>query len=168
MGPSTSRGATTEMADLRSGGRPREPRDTGASPDAQSLNGRPLPTRTGPTQPIHGGLAVADSGSAGRTPPAKKPRPDPGPLRIAIGLTGVATASALVSAFLAPPVGGTPGARTTATETIVAPAAPQPVQHITRYVQLAPGQTAPPQAVIQQAPAPKPRVVIVTTKQSGG
>jgi hypothetical protein len=98
---------------------------------------------------------------------AKKPRPDPGPLRIAIGLTGVATASALVSAFLAPSAGGTAGAGTTTTETTLAPVPAQAVQHITRYVQLAPGQTAPPQAVVQQAPAPKPRVVIVTTKQSG-
>lgn len=97
----------------------------------------------------------------------KKPRPDPGPLRIALGLTGVAAASALVSAFLAPSVGRSAGTGATITETVVG--APNPiVQHITRYVQLAPGETAPPQAVIQQAPAPKPRVVIVTTKQSGG
>ena len=95
-----------------------------------------------------------------------KQRPDPGPLRIALGLTGVAAASALVSAFLAPSAGRTAGAGTTMTETTVATA--PTVQHITRYVQLAPDETAPPQAVVQQAPAPQPRVVIVTTKQSGG
>jgi len=110
---------------------------------------------------------MGDPAHVGRTPMAKKPRPDPGPLRIAIGLTGMATASALISAFLAPSAGGTAGTGTTTTETILAPVPTQAVQHITRYVQLAPGQTAPPQAIVQQAPAPKPRVVIVTTKQSG-
>ena len=45
---------------------------------------------------------------------------------------------------------------------------PQPaVQHVTRYVTLKPGQTAPPQAIVQQQPAPAPRTVIVQTRQSG-
>jgi hypothetical protein len=123
---------------------------------------RPLPARSSAARPIPTRGRAADALAAGRAPVVKKPRPDPGPLRIAIGLTGVAAASALVSAFLAPSVGGT-----TTTQTTVVAVPAQPVQHITRYVQLAPGQTPPPQAVIQQAPAPKPRVVIVTTKQSG-
>ena len=103
-----------------------------------------------------------------RTATERKPRPDPGPLRIAIGLTGMATASALVTAFLSPAAGVTAGVGATVTDPIVTTAAvPEPaVRHVTRYVQLQPGQTAPPKAVIQQAPAPKPRVVIVTTKQS--
>lgn len=104
-----------------------------------------------------------------RPPAERKPRPDPGPIRIAIGLTGMATASALVTAFLSPVAGVTAGVVATVTDPIVtAAAAPQQtIRHVTRYVQLQPGQTAPPQAVVQQAPAPKPRVVIVTTKQSG-
>ena len=112
---------------------------------------------------------------APRIPAERKPRPDPGPLRIAIGLTGMATASALMTAFLGSAAGANAGtgasvadvAATSAAAAAVA-AAPKPVvRHVTRYVQLAPGQTAPPRAVVQQAPASKPRVVIVTTKQSG-
>lgn len=149
------------MADLRSGGRPREARD------ARPALARPLPDRSTATRPLATRGNAADPVRAGRAAIVKKPRPDPGPLRIALGLTGVAAASALVSAFLAPSVGRSAGTGATITETVVG--APNPiVQHITRYVQLAPGETAPPQAVIQQAPAPKPRVVIVTTKQSGG
>lgn len=102
----------------------------------------------------------------------RKPRPDPGPLRIAIGLTGMATASALMTAFLGPAAGATPvvGTNTatgvSATDSVAAISS-QAVRHVTRYVQLAPGQTPPPKAVVQQAPVPKPRVVVVTTRQSG-
>ena len=43
-----------------------------------------------------------------------------------------------------------------------------PVQHVVQYVQLLPGQTPPPNATVSQAaPAPTPRVVVVTTRQSG-
>lgn len=97
----------------------------------------------------------------------RKPRPDPGPIRIAIGLTGMATASALMTAFLGPPAGANAGAAASATDSTVAAAPSQAVRHVTRYVQLAPGQTLPPKAVVQQAPAPTPRVVVVATKQSG-
>lgn len=98
----------------------------------------------------------------------KKPRPDPGPIRIAIGLTGMATASALMTAFLGSAAGANAGSGSGATDAAVVAAAPsQAVRHVTRYVQLAPGQTPPPKAVVQQAPAPTPRVVVVATKQSG-
>lgn len=110
------------------------------------------------------GGAAPNPTTAGRTAVVRKARPDPGPLRIAIALTGMATASALVSAFLAPSAGANGGTTTTVTAADV-PAAS--IRHVTRYVQLQPGQTAPPTALVQQAPAPKPRVVVVTTKQSG-
>ena len=103
----------------------------------------------------------------------RKPRPDPGPIRIAIGLAGMATASALMTALLSPASGATAAVSSSAatgaisTDSTVAEIASQAVRHVTRYVQLAPGQTAPPQAVVRQAPAPKPRVVVVTTRQSG-
>ena len=85
---------------------------------------------------------------------------------MAVALTGIATASALISAFLTPSVGV--DATTTETSTTVAAAPSDAVKHIVRYVQLQPGQTAPLNAIVKQAPAPKPRVVVVTTKQSGG
>jgi hypothetical protein len=110
------------------------------------------------------GGAAPNQTTPGRSAVVRKARPDPGPLRIAIALTGMATASALVSAFLAPSAGANAGTTTTATAPDV-PAAS--VRHVTRYVQLQPGQTAPPAASVQQAPAPKPRVVVVTTRQSG-
>lgn len=82
-------------------------------------------------------------------------------------MTGIATASALISAFLSPSVGVNATSTTTSTSTTVSAAPTDAVRHIVRYVQLQPGQTAPPNVIVKQAPAPKPRVVIVTTKQSG-
>jgi len=126
------------MGDLRSGGRPRE------APSASRPATPPLPSRTA----------------------VKKPRPDPGPLRIAFALTGMATASALITAILAPSAGANAGTTTvTSATTPTGPSAP--VRHDIRYVQLKPGETAPPEAVVKQAPAPKPRVVVITTRQSG-
>jgi hypothetical protein len=103
-----------------------------------------------------------------RTVAERKPRPDPGPLRIAIGLAGMATASALLTAFLGPATEANAGAPVTTTFVTAAGAPDTAIRHVVRYVQLAPGQTPPPKAVVQQAPAPTPRVVTVTTKQSGG
>jgi hypothetical protein len=93
-------------------------------------------------------------------------KPDSGPIRLAIGMSGVALASAMATALLAP--ASTAAGGGVAQTTVVLPAQPTPAaSHITRYVQLKPGQTAPPQAVVKQAPAPTPRVVTVTTTQSG-
>jgi hypothetical protein len=97
---------------------------------------------------------------------APRSRPDSGPLRLAIGMGGVALASAIATALLAPAstaVGG--GVQQT---TMVIPAQPAPpVTHVVKYVQLKPGQTAPPQAVVKAAPVSTPRIVTVTTTQSG-
>jgi len=103
---------------------------------------------------------------------APKSRPDPTALRIAGGFAAVAAASAMVSAMLAPaPAGSAAGAAAGAVGgavTAAAAAAGQPeVVHVVRYVTLKPGQTAPPQAVVQQQAAPAPRIVTVTTHQSG-
>lgn len=99
-------------------------------------------------------------------PAERKPRPDPGPLRLAFGLTGMATATALLTAFLVPGTGADAGAGTTTPVTVADGPAPS-VLHVKRVVQLRPGQTAPPNAVVNQAPTPKPRIVVVTTRQSG-
>jgi hypothetical protein len=83
------------------------------------------------------------------------------------GFVGLATLSAIATGLLPSVVpAASAGARTTTTaETQVAPL---PVQHVTRYVQLKPGQTAPPQASVVAAPRPTPRVVIVTTTRQSG
>lgn len=139
------------MSDLRSGGRARPAAVPGS---------RPVPA-TG-RNPATGPRSVP----ATRPGAVPKRRPDPGPLRIAFGMTGIAAASAIATALL-----GSSGANADvgAVQTAVTlPADPTPVpRHVVQYVQLEPGQTAPPKAVVKQVPAPKPRVVVVTTRQSG-
>ena len=76
----------------------------------------------------------------------------------------LATASALATALTG--TGGTPTA-VSAPVTLTADGTPA-VQHVIQYVQLMPGQTAPPQATVQAAPTQKPRVVIVTTTRQSG
>ena len=121
-------------------------------------------------QPPRGAPPTAAQGAATvRKPSATlaKARPDARPLRIAFGMGAVATASALITAFAASSAGtATTTVQTTVTET----AGPAPsVKHVIQYVQLKPGQTAPPKAVVKQAPALPPKVVVVTTtRQSGG
>jgi hypothetical protein len=83
-------------------------------------------------------------------------------MRLIVGLAGLASASAIGTAIVAPP----PSFNTTDGQ-VAAAAQPVPVIHVVRYVHLQPGQTAPPNTVVQQAPAPAPRVVTVTTRQSG-
>ena len=152
------------MSDLRAGGQPRAPR-----PVTAASSGRPVVARPTVARPSLADDARPDVGAtrpAPRPAAAPKNRPDAGPMRIAIGMTGIAAASAIATALLAPATAATGGA--TAQTTVVLPAQPAaPVRHVTKVVQLMPGQTAPPQAVVQQAPAPKPRVVVVTTRQSG-
>jgi hypothetical protein len=123
--------------------------------------GRPIPARPLPPRP----LPARPAGTRPATPVPPQPRvprsrPDPTGLRVALGFAGVAAASAMGTAFLAPVTAATP------TSTTIVEAA-VPVQHVTRYVQLLPGQTAPPQATVTQAPAPTPRIVTITTRQSG-
>ena len=95
-----------------------------------------------------------------------KARPDPAPMRLAFGLTGLAAASAIVTALASPP-GADAVAGGTQTTLSMPVAAPPVVRHVVQYVQLKPGQVAPAQAVVRQQAAPKPRVVVVTTRQSG-
>ncbi len=130
---------------------------------------RPLPPRASPSrQAATTGTSSGRSEplSPGRAPLVRKPRPDAGPIRIALGLTAVATTTAVITALLGPTVGTSSTGSSAIVETAVDPA-PAAVKHVIRYVRLAPGQTAPPHAVVKQQPAPKPRVVVVTTKQSG-
>jgi len=111
---------------------------------------RPLPRRPLPARPVTGHAPA----------PVARRRPDPSGMRLVIGLGGLAASTALISTFLAP----TPASSATL-QPAAAPAAP--VQHVTRYVTLQPGQTAPPQSTVARAPAPTPRTIVVTTRQSG-
>lgn len=103
-----------------------------------------------------------------RPAPVARPvraRPDPNPLRLLVGLAGIASASAIATALL-PSV--TPAPATVADVVNAAPTATPAVVHVTRYVTLQPGQTAPPQVPVVVQPTPTPRVhVVTTTRQSG-
>jgi hypothetical protein len=117
------------------------------------------PARAGVARgaPAPVGASVAARAAEPRQP---KKRPDPGPMRLALGMTGLAAATALSTLIIRPPA----AAPTPATD----PALPEPtsppliVRHVTQYVQLKPGETAPPGASVVQKPAASPRVVIVT------
>ncbi len=85
-------------------------------------------------------------------------------MRTLLGLTGLAAFTAFCTAVISPPSGVDTSAATVETQVLPAPS----VIHVKRYVQLQPGQTAPPQSVVQAAPAATPRVVVITrTRQSG-
>lgn len=105
---------------------------------------------------------------------APRAKPDPRPLRLMLGFAGIASASAFTAAML-PSVA--PAPQTVAADVLTADAAaagavaPGPsVLHVTKYVTLAPGQTAPPQStvIVQPQPTPIVKVQVVTrTRQSG-
>jgi hypothetical protein len=138
-------------------------REPGASPRA-SLDARQprpappsgRPQRTVPAAPVR----------------AQRSRPDANPVRLMIGLAGLASAAAFTTAML-PSVTPTAAADEALAPVVVAaadPTAAPSVQHVTQYVQLTAGQTAPPKATVVVKPTPTPRVtvrVVVKTRQSG-
>lgn len=89
-------------------------------------------------------------------------------MRLLYAFAGIASASAIVTVLLPSvlPAGALgPGGLTL--DAVAQGAAPS-VRHVTRYVTLQPGQTAPPNAPVVVQPAPTPGVRIVTrTRQSG-
>lgn len=88
-------------------------------------------------------------------------------MRVLFGLTGLAALSAIATAIVTPPAvsdASTTVAQTQQTQVVPAPS----IEHRTRYVQLKPGQTAPPSAVVKAAPVPTPRIVVVTTTRQSG
>jgi hypothetical protein len=84
-----------------------------------------------------------------------------------LGFVGLASLSGIASGLL-PSVRPTVTAGPAGASTVVADVATLPVKHVIRYVQLKPGQTAPPQAAVVAAPKPSPRIVVVTTTRQSG
>ncbi len=83
-------------------------------------------------------------------------------MRIVIGMAGVAATTAMATAIAKPPP-------PTTLTTVVTEVQPAPsVLRVTRYVQLRPGETPPPQAVVEVTPTPSPQVVVVTTTRQSG
>lgn len=122
--------------------------------------------------------------------PARRPsggattrtRPNPNPMRLMLGMAGIATVSALTAAMApsivpqaasAPGGAAAPGGAVTAAAALpgeTLPAAAAPVRKVTRYVVLEPGQTPPPGAATKAQPQPTPIVktkVVTRTRQSG-
>ena len=133
---------------------------------------QPLPPRPSAASrpPVTPGAAIPAARppvSAARPPrPEPRPRPDPNPVRLMAGFIGLASLSAIATGLLpsvVPSANAAPG-----TVTIVTDAVPPAVKHVTRYVQLKPGQTAPPQTAVVAAPKPTPRIVVVTTTRQSG
>lgn len=159
-----TRPTTTSMRSIREPGA--SPR--GASPaDGSPLGGVHLDPPARPQRPV--------SAAAPRAPRA---RPDPNPLRLMLGLAGLATAAAFTTAMLpsVTPVADAAVAQAPSDQAPVdqVPAtADQPapsVLHVKKYVTLQAGQTAPPQATVVVRPTPTPKVkvkVVVKTRQSG-
>ena len=102
-------------------------------------------------------------GPASRTP---RGRPDPRPMRVLLAAGGIASASAVLTALLPSVAPRQVVVDAGLTSDVIAPA--PSVRHVTRYVVLKPGETAPPQAPVIVQPTPTPRVHVVTvTRQSG-
>jgi hypothetical protein len=94
-----------------------------------------------------------------RTPKAK---PDAWPMRLALGGGGIALLSALAAVIVLPPKATAPSGIDPQQQAADPRATSIQVQRAIRYVQLSPGQTAPPGAKVIDAAAPTPLTVIVT------
>ena len=99
-------------------------------------------------------------------PRGARAKPDPKPLRLLLGLTGIASASAITTALLPSIAPATQAVAVVAD--VTSNAAVPSVQHVIKYVTLQPGQTAPPQASVIVNPTPSPRVTVVTVTQQSG
>ena len=100
-------------------------------------------------------------------PRVVKAKPDPRPMRLALGAGGLAAFSAILAAIVIPPGSFAGSAQSTqpTNQSVSGPAASPStiqVQHQIRYIQLQPGQTAPPGAKVIDPAAPKPITVVTT------
>jgi len=140
--------------------------------------GPPTHARPQPQGPAVHHVARIDQSGLARP---RRGKPDWTGARMVIGIAGLASASAIATAMI-PSI--TP--QTTAVSAVDTTVAQDPTQqpdpsviHVTHVVTLAPGQTLPPDALVNQTPAaasprpkatprPTPRIIIQTiTRQSG-
>ncbi len=92
-------------------------------------------------------------------------------MRFVYGAGAVAAMSVMAVGLVQPDFAATAdqtgGSDPTADPTAVPQAPGTTVQHVTRYIQLKPGETAPPGARVIAANAPTPRVVVTHNTPSG-
>lgn len=93
---------------------------------------------------------------------APRARPDPMPMRLALGAAGLASLSALVAAIVLPPRPVVLPPADLGQAAISTSVAPSTVQQPVQYVQLQPGQTAPPGARVVDPAAAAPITVVTT------
>jgi hypothetical protein len=102
---------------------------------------------------------------------SRQSKPDARPMRFVYGAGAVAAMSVMAVSLVQPDFAATAD-QTGATDPTADPnaveqAPPATVQHVTQYIQLKPGQTAPPGATVIAANAPTPRVVVTHNAPSG-
>lgn len=102
---------------------------------------------------------------------ARQSKPDARPMRFVYGAGAVAAMSVMAVGLVQPDFAATAdqsaGSGPTADPNPVAQVPGTTVQHVTQYIQLKPGQTAPPGATVIAANAPTPRVVVTHNTPSG-
>jgi hypothetical protein len=94
--------------------------------------------------------------------PAPKNKPDARPMRLALSGGGIAVLSALAAAIVLPPRPPAPIAIDPQQQAADPVATSIQAQRPIQYVQLSPGDTAPPGAKVIDAAAPTPMTVVVT------
>ena len=151
---------------------PRDPRPAGgarAGAVPQAVDD-PIGLRRPSARPAARAAVAGGHGSGAHGRGAGTPsRPDPTGARLAAGMAGAAATTAILAAI----VGGATGAAAPPADAATAatqPVAEVPVRHVTQVVHIPSDATPPPRKVVQATPVPapvKPRVVVVTTTQSG-
>jgi len=106
-------------------------------------------------------MSSAPTPRPGTAPRPVPRRPDPTRLRFGLAAGGLAALSTLITAIAGPVSMGAPAPAATRPATAPASATTVVQQRPIQYVQLAPGQSAPPGAKVIDAKAPKP-ITIVT------
>jgi hypothetical protein len=102
---------------------------------------------------------------------SRQSKPDPRPMRLVYGAGAVAAMSVMAVGLVQPDSAATADQTAvfdpTSDPSSVAQAGGPTVQHITEYVHLRPGESAPPGATVIAPNAPTPRVVVTHNAASG-
>ncbi len=129
----------------------------------------PRPARELPARPAPVARPLTDARPARSD--LRQSKPDARPMRFVYGAGAVAAMSVMAVGLVQPDFAATADQSTssdpTADPTAVAQSPGTTIQHVTRYIQLKPGETAPPGARVIAANAPTPRVVVTHNAPSG-